>query len=83
MGDVLIGISTSGTSKSILAALETAKMLGMKTVCLTGNKAPRSLDDVCDAVIRVPSSCTPRIQEMHILIGHILCEHVEKELFGK
>ena len=83
MGDVLIGISTSGTSKSILAALETAKMLGMKTVCLTGNKAPRSLDDVCDAVIRVPSSCTPRIQEMHILIGHILCEYVEKELFGK
>ena len=82
-GDVLIGITTSGTSKSIVAAFETAKIVGLKNICMTGEKAPRSLDDICDAVIRVPSSCTPRIQEMHILLGHILCEYIEKELFEK
>ncbi|MBN1308390.1 MAG: SIS domain-containing protein [Chitinispirillaceae bacterium] len=81
-GDVLLGITTSGTSKNIIAAFEAGRRIGLKNVCLTGEKAPASLDALCDAVIRVPSSCTPRIQEVHILLGHILCEYVEKELFG-
>jgi D-sedoheptulose 7-phosphate isomerase len=81
-GDVLIGITTSGTSRNILAAFEVGKKLGMKNICFTGEKAPASLDVLCDVVLRVPSSCTPRIQEMHILIGHMVCECVEKELFG-
>lgn len=82
-GDVLIGITTSGTSKNIVAAFEAGKKNGMKNVCLTGEKAPASLDRLCDVVIRVPSTCTPRIQEIHIMLGHILCEYVEQELFGK
>ncbi|MBN1575690.1 MAG: SIS domain-containing protein [Chitinispirillaceae bacterium] len=82
-GDVLIGLTTSGTSKNIIAAFESAKRLGLKNVCFTGEKAPAALDTLCEAVIRVPSSCTPRIQEVHILLGHILCEYVEKELFAE
>jgi len=82
-GDVLIGITTSGTSKNIIAAFKAGRTIGLKNVCLTGEKAPASLDELCDAVIRVPTSCTPRIQEVHILLGHILCEYVERELFEK
>ncbi len=81
-GDVLIGISTSGNSKSILKAIEKAKILGIKTVGLTGDKGGE-LEDLCDYLIKVPSEDTPRIQETHILIGHIICELVEKSLFGK
>lgn len=79
-GDVLIGLSTSGTSKNVIAAFEAAKKIGMKNICFTGEKAPASLDELCDVVLRVPSSSTPRIQECHILIGHIICEYVEKEM---
>ncbi len=82
-GDVLIGLTTSGTSKNILAAFEKARSIGMKSICFTGENAPVSLDMLCDVVVRVPSSCTPRIQEVHILLGHILCEYIEKELFGQ
>ena len=82
-GDLLIGITTSGTSKNIIAAFEAAQKIGMKNICFTGMKAPASLDELCDVVLRVPSSCTPRIQEVHILIGHILCEYIEMELFGR
>lgn len=79
-GDVLIGLTTSGTSKNVIAAFEVAKKIGMKNICFTGEKAPASLDELCDVVLRVPSSCTPRIQECHILLGHIICEYVEKEM---
>ena len=82
-GDVLIGLTTSGTSKNILAAFEKARNIGMKNICFTGENAPASLDELCDVVLRVPSTCTPRIQEVHILLGHILCEYIEKELFGQ
>jgi D-sedoheptulose 7-phosphate isomerase len=82
-GDVLVGLTTSGTSKNILAAFEKARSIGMKNICFTGESAPSSLDTLCDVVLRVPSSCTPRIQEVHILLGHILCEYIEKELFGQ
>ena len=81
-GDVLLGLTTSGTSKNIIAAFEKARNIGMRNICLTGENAPESLDTLCDVVIRVPSSCTPRIQEVHILLGHILCEYIEMELFG-
>ena len=81
-GDVLVGLTTSGTSKNILAVFEKARSIGMKNICFTGESAPSSLDTLCDVVLRVPSSCTPRIQEVHILLGHILCEYIEKELFG-
>ena len=82
-GDVLFGISTSGTSENIISAFDFAKTIGMKTVCFTGSGAPSSLDALCNIVIRVPSSCTPRIQECHILLGHIICEFIEDTLFGK
>jgi D-sedoheptulose 7-phosphate isomerase len=82
-GDILVGLTTSGTSKNILAAFEKARSIGMKNICFTGESAPSSLDTLCDVVLRVPSSCTPRIQEVHILLGHILCEYIEKELFGQ
>jgi D-sedoheptulose 7-phosphate isomerase len=79
-GDVLIGISTSGNSKNILRALEVADELGMITVGMTGETGGR-MKDFCDFLINVPSSDTPRIQESHIMIGHIICEFVESSIF--
>ena len=75
-GDILVGISTSGTSRNVCAALEKARQRGAATVVLTGNNGARmaSLSDVC---IRVPSADPARIQEAHILCGHILCQWVE------
>ena len=76
-GDVLIGISTSGNSRNVVAALETAKARGIATIALTGSAggAMRGLADLC---IAVPSSDTPRVQEMHIAIGHMICDLVER-----
>lgn len=79
-GDVAVGISTSGTSPNIIKAFEVAKEMGMKTIALTGNDGG-SLVKIADVSLVVPSSSTPRIQEVHILIGHILCELVEHYLF--
>lgn len=81
-GDVLIGISTSGNSKNIVKAIETATQIGMITVGMTGEKGGK-MKDLCKYLINVPSNDTPRIQESHILVGHIICELVEKNLFGK
>ena len=81
-GDLFIGISTSGNSSNIINAFEKAKFYGLYTVALTGNKKSKS-DDIADVVIKVPSEVTPRIQEAHILIGHILCEIIEEEIFGE
>jgi len=78
-GDVAIGISTSGTSANVLRALTQAKIMGLKTVGLTGGAGGR-MREVCDALIVVPSSVTARIQEMHILIGHVLCKALEVRL---
>ena len=77
-GDVLVALSTSGQSPNILKAVSTANELGMITVGLTG-QAGDSLQNLCVHTIRIPSKDTPRIQECHILIGHIICEMVEKE----
>jgi len=79
-GDVLIGISTSGNSPNVVNAVKKAKEKGIITVGLTG-KMGGSLKNYVDYLINVPSKDTPRIQEAHILIGHILCEIVERELF--
>ena len=79
-GDVLIALSTSGNSTNIINALLQAKEMGMTTVSMTGNSGGK-MKDMADYLINVPSSDTPRIQEAHIMIGHILCQLVEENLF--
>ncbi len=79
-GDVLVGISTSGNSKNVLEAQKVAKQKGMKIISLTGESGGE-MKDLTDCLINVPSKLTPRIQESHILIGHIICQIVEEELF--
>jgi len=81
-GDILIGISTSGNSANIINALQSAKAKKMATIGFTGYKGGQlvGLSDVC---INVPSENVARIQESHILIGHILCEEIEKAVFPR
>jgi len=74
--DVLIAISTSGNSKNVIRALEAAKSIGMYAVGLTG-RSGGAMSNCCDAVVRVPSDDTPRIQEMHIGVGHAICQIIE------
>ncbi len=81
-GDILVCLSTSGNSVNILNAIDEAKKIGMITVGLTGETGGK-MKPVCDHIINVPSSDTPRIQESHIMIGHIICQLVEQELFKK
>ena len=81
-GDVLIGISTSGNSKNVINAIKKADDLGMKTVSLTGRSGGK-MKKISELTLNIPSEDTPRIQEAHILVGHIICEIVEKTLFGK
>ena len=76
-GDIVIGISTSGNSLNIIKGLSLAKKLGAKTIALLGNDGG-SIKDIVDLAIVIPSHNTPRIQEAHITIGHIICEEVEK-----
>ena len=80
-GDVLIGISTSGNSENILRALKVAKNKEMVTVAMTGESGGK-MKDVVDYLLNVPSTDTPRIQEAHIMLGHIFCQIVEEDLFG-
>lgn len=80
-GDVLVGISTSGNSANVLKAFEKAQEKGVYTVEMTGI-AGGKIAQFADLIINIPSDNTPRIQESHIMIGHIVCELVEKELFG-
>ena len=75
-GDVVIGISTSGNSANVVAGIETARDAGAWTVGLTGSGGGR-LADLCDVTLAMPSGDTPRVQEAHILIGHILCDLIE------
>lgn len=81
-GDVIVGISTSGNSKNILKAFEVAKELGVKIIAMTGATGG-AMKDFTDILLNVPSTDTPRIQESHIMLGHIVCELVETEMFGK
>ncbi|MBR9704085.1 D-sedoheptulose 7-phosphate isomerase [Candidatus Pacearchaeota archaeon] len=80
-GDVLIAITTSGTSKNVVLACEKAKEIGMKIVSLTGNSGG-ILKEMSDVNINSSSNHTPRIQECHMTAYHIICEIVEKEMFG-
>ena len=80
-GDVLVGISTSGNSGNIVKAFEKCKELKVITIGFTG-LAGGKMKDLSDYLINVPSTDTPRIQESHILLGHIICELVEKNIFG-
>ena len=81
-GDVAVGISTSGNSANVVKAFEVAKEMGMKTVALSGNDGG-ILAKLADIALIVSSTSTPRIQETHILVGHLLCEMVEHQLFFK
>jgi Phosphoheptose isomerase len=80
-GDVFIGISTSGNSKNVIEALNVCREKHIFSIGLTGENITL-MDQLCDLCIKVPSGETPRIQESHILIGHIICGLVERELFG-
>jgi D-sedoheptulose 7-phosphate isomerase len=79
-GDIIIGLSTSGNSENVLKALKEAKAIGMSTIAFTGNGGGK-MKDVCEFIIDIPSTDTPRIQECHMLIGHTVCQIVEAELF--
>lgn len=79
-GDVLIAFSTSGRSPNILKALDAALEKGMKTIGFTGESGGE-MTERCDILFKVPDNDTPRIQEIHILLGHIICEQVEKQMF--
>jgi D-sedoheptulose 7-phosphate isomerase len=81
-GDVLVGLSTSGNSENVVRAFKAAHEKGIITVGMTGQDGGR-LAPLSDFILRVPSADTPRIQESHILIGHIICELVESSIFPK
>jgi D-sedoheptulose 7-phosphate isomerase len=81
-GDAFIGISTSGNSANVLAALKMARELGMFTIGFTSQKGGKMLE-VCDLALRIPSNETPKVQEGHITIGHIICGLVEAAIFPR
>lgn len=81
-GDILIALSTSGNSPNIIRAIEDAKARNMKVIGFTGALGGK-MADLCDLLIKIPSTSTPRIQECHIMVGHILCEITESRLFEK
>lgn len=80
-GDVLVGISTSGNSKNVIAAMKKAKEMGIITIGFTGETGG-AMKEMCDILLNVPSKDTPRIQEAHITAGHIICYLVEKRFAG-
>ena len=80
-GDVFIGISTSGNSANLVAAMQRARELDIITVGLTG-QGGGEMQSLCDYCLQVPSTSTPRIQESHIMLGHIICDLVEEALYG-
>lgn len=80
-GDIFFGISTSGNSQNVIEAFESARAKGITTVALVGRDGGK-MAQMADIAIVVPSNATPRIQESHILIGHMICDIIEKELFG-
>lgn len=78
-GDVLVALSTSGNSRNVLSAIAVARQMGISVIGMTGESGG-AMGVLCDMCFRVPSSATPRIQEMHIAIGHTICELVENEM---
>lgn len=81
-GDILVGISTSGNSENILQAFEVCREKGVSTIAMTGATGGR-MKALADLLINIPSTDTPRIQEAHITVGHIICELVEQAMFGE
>ena len=81
-GDVLIGMSTSGNSKNVIEAFKQGKENGMHIIAMTGETGG-NMKDHCDVLLNMPSTDTPRIQECHMLLGHIICQLVEEALFTK
>lgn len=81
-GDVLIGLSTSGNSKNVVSAFEMAKEMNIKTVALVGEKGGM-MRDMADIALSVPADTSAHIQEMHITIGHLICDLIEKEFYGE
>jgi len=79
-GDILVGISTSGNSPNVVKALKKANEIGLITIGFTGGKGGE-MNSICDIMIKIPSDDTPRIQEAHILVGHIICQLIEEEMF--
>jgi len=79
-GDILVGISTSGNSPNVVKAMQKANDIGMLTVGFTGKDGGK-IKELCDIMICIPSDDTPRIQEAHILVGHIVCQLIEEEMF--
>lgn len=80
-GDLFIGISTSGNSKNVINAFKSAKEMGIKTVALVGRDGGE-MAKIADYSIIIPSNATPRIQESHLLVEHMLCDIIEREIFG-
>lgn len=78
-GDVLIGISTSGNSKNVIKAFEFAKDKGLKVLALTGRNDSK-MSEIADVTVKVPAKVTARVQECHIMIGHIICEYIDEGL---
>jgi D-sedoheptulose 7-phosphate isomerase len=81
-GDVIVGISTSGNSGNVIKALELARETGMITVGMTGESGGK-MKELCTYLLNAPSAETPRIQEAHIMMGHIICELVEEKMFQR
>ncbi|MBF0182884.1 MAG: D-sedoheptulose 7-phosphate isomerase [Magnetococcales bacterium] len=79
-GDLLLAISTSGNSPNILHAIATARRMGITVVGLTGSSGGK-MADLCHLCLRIPATVTPRIQESHLLVGHLLCAYVERGMF--
>lgn len=80
-GDVFLAISTSGNSPNILSGIQTAKKLGLKCYGLTGSQGGK-MQAICDLLLSMPSDITPRIQEGHILMGHLICAFIERGMFA-
>lgn len=81
-GDIFIAYSTSGKSPNILQALEQANALNMVCIGMTGNRGG-AMQDLCDYILEIPSGVTPKIQEGHLILGHILCGLIERAIFGE
>ena len=79
-GDILVGISTSGNSPNVVKAMQKASEIGMITIGFSGKDGGK-MQEICDIMICIPSDDTPRIQEAHILVGHIVCQLIEEEMF--
>jgi D-sedoheptulose 7-phosphate isomerase len=80
-GDIFLAISTSGNSPNIVKGIDRAKQMDIHVIGLTGITGGR-MADLCGVCLKIPSDSTPRIQECHILIGHLICSYIEQELFG-